>query len=124
MPDLTDKQKDSLKNDGKFTDDDIELFDMYQLDYQLIKDIQNSISRLDENNGKSLEEINRQMIDFIKQSARQRQGFLSQHLRQMVGYLDTLRMASRGGKKTRNRRRNRRITKRRGRKNRKISRRH
>jgi hypothetical protein len=97
MPELTEKQITELKNIGKFKEDDIELFDRYQIDYNLIKSLQNHVAESRENIGKPLEEINRQLIDFIQISARQREGFLNRYLKEMVDFLDTQRVASRSG---------------------------
>ena len=119
MPDLTEQQIAELKTNGGFNEDDIELFDMYQLDYSLIKDLQNAISRSPANSGKPMEEINRQVIAFITDSARQRPLGLNRHLRSMINFEDTRRMASVGGKYKRKSRR----TKRKGRKGRKTKRR-
>lgn len=77
---LTEQEKTNLKNDGKFTEQDIALFTRRHLAYDLIKALQSALQNSPANAGKPLEEINRLVIDTIEFAAHNAMYDLNQYL--------------------------------------------
>lgn len=99
MPGLTEKQINELKTNGGFKDVDIELFDMFSLDYNVIKGLQDALLNDPANAGKPIEDINEQIISIINENASRPFG-LSNRLRTMLDFMNTYRASSiMGGKK-------------------------
>jgi hypothetical protein len=108
MSRLTEKQIDELKTNGGFRDVDIELFDMFSLDYNVIKGLQDALLNDPANAGKPIEDINEQIIHIIHENSARPFG-LSNRLRTMLDFMQTHRASSvMGGKKRQTRMRKKR----------------
>lgn len=122
MPGLKENDKHDLKETHGFTDDDIELFDMYSLQFNVIRDLQNTLVRHPGYAGIPLEQINRQIMEHINREGQQQPFGLNGRLTTWINIQNMNRSPNQGGK--RRRKHNGKKTRRKGRKRRRMSRRH